>query len=164
MKFWNGLIWYPIFFHLHLGDFFVKIQLMFLAEEKWVDGKSGCFDRVTLSDDDGRCHHFPQRAEPHQRHHWRARRPASAAAQIRACVAPDTTLGRERDGTRTDRYTAPVDLRPSPWTHIMVVLDMAANQATLTKAEIDRMSHYVSSPYVQPLPNEVCYIIKVTNL
>ena len=34
MKLLNGLIWYPIFFHLHLGDFFVKIQLMFLAEEK----------------------------------------------------------------------------------------------------------------------------------
>ena len=41
----------------------------------------------------------------------------------------------------------------------MVVLD--AVNSIISKAEVDRMSsqHYVSSPYVQPLPNEVCTYI-----
>ena len=93
---WGGILAF-IIYNNQIDLFTYSLHTCCLAtpKEKWVHGKSGCFDRVTLSDDDGRCNHFQQR------HHWRAR---PASAQIRACVAPDTTLGGE--GRHQDRLSA----------------------------------------------------------
>ena len=121
-------------------------------------GKSGCFDRVTLSDDDGRCNQFSTTTKCN----ISGGRALHAVAPTRECALhgpPDTTSGRE-DGTvagcHRSGQTSAVDLRRSQWQQLtnMVVLDATSTHHSKSEP-VNRMQNYLSSPYVHPLPHEV---------